>query len=371
MADSYQSITSLPSTVSQNVQNCDDRLLSDDDFDYLYFTKFLYKREIRIISISDLTPASACATIENDMIGHGGSMNVFLSNWQSHAVALKRPRYERRRYNQLMHDIFFEIQVMSHKSLGEHPNIVKLLGLSFSQVASETEWQIYPMLVVEAAHPEYPDLRQYVDSTDRPSPLPLDIVFELIGDIADGLTALHGLGVVHGDIKPENILLFQTERLIAKIADFGSCGIDISRDPPRGGTEAWAPPEFSNFRRNVGEISRDVYSFGLTCGYLATDGEMPQFKLDGNIDQEFWRQTIESCYPSPPISLEVLLQLLRETTDEVSKRNCALSDIRTKLFGRFILPRLLLTIGRIGRLIGCKFHSQKASRLRYKNNSRG
>ena len=92
-----------------------------------------------------------------------------------------------------MYDLFFEIQIMSHKSLAEHPNIVKLLGLSFSVDAKN---QIYPILAVEAAHPQNPDLMQFVNSNNRPSPIPLDLIYALMGDIAEGLTALHRLGVV-------------------------------------------------------------------------------------------------------------------------------------------------------------------------------
>jgi hypothetical protein len=97
-------------------------------------------------------------------------MNVFLSKWETRAVALKLPRHDRRQYSRLMHDLFFEIQVMSHKSLVEHPNIVTLLGISFREEASNIEPQVYPILVVEAAHPQYPDLKQYIQSIEEPPP---------------------------------------------------------------------------------------------------------------------------------------------------------------------------------------------------------
>jgi serine/threonine protein kinase len=333
MTSSYESITSF-GTASRNTEDANDPIESgNDDFDYLYFIRFLYKRDIQIIPISQLNPPGPHGTMDGEIIGTGSSMNVFLSEWETRAVALKLPRNDRRNFNRLMRDIFFEIQVMSNKSLVEHPNIVTLLGISFHEEVSKIESQIYPILVVEAAHPRYPDLKQYIQSIEEPSPLPL--VYELIGDIADGLAALHGLGVVHGDIKPENILLFEGERLIAKLADFGSCGVDISKDPPRGGTEAWAPPEFSQFYRNVGEILSDVYSFGLVCGYLASNGETPQFRC-GKIDQAFWREAIESCYPLSFAPLEPLFQLLNDTTEEISKRSCLLAEVRKNLLGKYI-----------------------------------
>lgn len=366
MSDSYESITSF-TTAGQNTQNTDDPIESgNDDFDYLYFIKFLYKRDIQIIQLSQLNPPGPDGTMESEMIGTGSSMNVFFSKWETRAVALKLPRHDRRHYNRLMHDLFFEIQVTSHKSLVEHPNIVTLLGISFLEGASKIEPQVYPILVVEAAHSQHPDLKQYLQSIEEPTPLSL--VYELIGDIADGLAALHGLGVVHGDIKPENVLLFESKRLVAKLADFGSCGIDVSKDPPRGGTEAWAPPEFSHFYRSVGEISSDIYSFGLVCGYLASNGETLQF-TGGKIDQVFLKEAIGICYPLPPVPLEPLFQLLNDTTEEISKRGCLLTEVRTKLLGTYIpISRQCLTlIGPVEHRIGfeCKFHSRKVSLVRF------
>lgn len=320
-----------------------------DEFDYLYFIQFLTYRDIEIIPLADLVSHKTGMDMEQslkidphagefDTIGAGASMHVVRIEWKSRAVAAKLPRMAHRngnlrQYNDFMYDIFFEIQIMTHKSLCDHPNIVKLLGISFQ----ETDWcaditRVYPILVVEAAHWQYPDLHRYVVAHRKRPPTPLRIAYELIGDMADGLTALHSHGVVHGDIKPDNILLFECEerqRLIAKIGDFGGSGVDISNDWPRGATEKWAPPEYCAYTKKLGDIPRDIYSFGLVCGYLVTNGL-------GHERSDSWRECIQQLYPTlePDLSLDPLFKLLEDTTNEQpSRRLSSLSEVRRNLLG--------------------------------------
>src|SRR5271167_1497023 len=78
----------------------------DDDFDYLYFATFLGKRDIHIIPLSELVSPGTGRSLDesimsgigndNDTIGVGGSMQVFLSTWKSNLVAVKLPRTHQR-----------------------------------------------------------------------------------------------------------------------------------------------------------------------------------------------------------------------------------------------------------------------------------
>ena len=76
----------------------------------------------------------------------------------------------------------------------------------------------------------------------------------------------------HGDIKPENVLLFKNEsgEWHAKLADFGYAGwaINNSEDilikPPR--SRPWDPPDYHHRGFTVlGARKLDIYSFGMLC----------------------------------------------------------------------------------------------------------
>ncbi|MBT0664923.1 serine/threonine protein kinase [Geobacter pelophilus] len=100
--------------------------------------------------------------------------------------------------------------------------------------------------------------------------------------VLDGVTHLHQLGVTHGDIKPQNILV-QGDH--AKITDFGSSMYtqDIyARSRENGGTVLYSPPEFAGLttRQRDGSpgIAHDIYSLGVLLYQLLT-GHLPHDTL--------------------------------------------------------------------------------------------
>jgi serine/threonine protein kinase len=329
---------------------------SFDTFDYLYFAAFLYRQNIRIIPPSELISSSKGTDmgtliktegqLEEAVFAGGSSMWVVRGILETKNIVFKVPRgtdqghdWTPRKYNKLMYDLFFEMQIMSHKPLCDHRNIVQLLGLSLIDIPNERcGTQLYPILVVEAADSEFPDLQKYVRSYQHQDPMPLNLVFDFVTDIADGLTALHVYGIVHGDIKPANILLFcdaNAGRLVAKLGDFGSCGVDSSNDIPRGATAAWAPPEYDSFNLKVGEKTRDIYSFGLVCAYIAGNGKIEEMDNPQNFDWAKWNVDIRALYNDVQgTNIEPFLELVKGATREVSQRICSLSEAREKLFPR-------------------------------------
>ena len=90
---------------------------------------------------------------------------------------------------------------------------------------------------------------------------------------------LHEQGIVHGDLKPENVImcLHGEKKLVPKWADFGFAIIEAAEvsDVVIGGTRTWAAPEA--FRSlNISHLKlTDIYSLGLVAWSIAIDGKDP------------------------------------------------------------------------------------------------
>jgi hypothetical protein len=93
-------------------------------------------------------------------------------------------------------------------------------------------------------------------------------------DVAAALAAAHRRGILHRDVKPQNILLDPDGR--ARLTDFGSARLDdqlgITATGALAGTLAYAAPEIVAGRR--GDARADVYALGLTLHYALT-GALP------------------------------------------------------------------------------------------------
>jgi eukaryotic-like serine/threonine-protein kinase len=105
-------------------------------------------------------------------------------------------------------------------------------------------------------------------------PLGLDGTVELAAQLARGLDALHGRGIVHRDVKPSNVLL--DGEGTAALADFGLArGVDSTRLTADGqllGTPHYLAPELIEGREAT--RASDVYALGCVL-YECLAGEPP------------------------------------------------------------------------------------------------
>lgn len=106
---------------------------------------------------------------------------------------------------------------------------------------------------------------------------PLAFVRAVLAQVADALAYAHRVGVVHRDIKPDNILL---EHLTGRavVTDFGiaravEAGARLTQTGIAVGTPAFMSPEQAMGQRDVDGRS-DVYALGLV-GYLMLAGRLP------------------------------------------------------------------------------------------------
>jgi serine/threonine protein kinase len=106
------------------------------------------------------------------------------------------------------------------------------------------------------------------------------LVLKMALDVAEGLNAAAAIGLIHGDVKPENILLDNNG--IAKVVDFGLARFKESSE---GGTAKgiWGTPYYiapEKLRGHVSDARSDIYSLGGTLFHALTlqppfDGATP------------------------------------------------------------------------------------------------
>ena len=161
-----------------------------------------------------------------------------------------------------------------------HPNIISRLGHG---TAIDLQGRTFHYLVLE--YLPGGDLQALV----LKRPLPLDGALFYLEQVCRGLAHAHKHGVIHRDIKPQNLLLTADQHTL-KIADFGVAKIEAAEGAiTRVGTDVYAAPEHhplavtgpldtaSLTRPRVVQLTpaADVYSLAKTT-YMLLTGEAPR-----------------------------------------------------------------------------------------------
>jgi serine/threonine protein kinase len=174
-----------------------------------------------------------------------------------------------------------------------HPNIISRLGHGSARDLNNT---VFHYIVLE-----------YLPGGDlskacRENNLSLKQALAYIEQVCAGLGHAHKNGIIHRDIKPQNLLLTE-DRMTVKIADFGVARMSQSDSPiTRVGTNMFAPPEHSPmFSGNTGTLTfteltpaADIYSLAKSA-YVLITCESPRFfanqpitELPFSLRQESW-----------------------------------------------------------------------------------
>lgn len=148
-----------------------------------------------------------------------------------------------------------------------HPNIISRLGHGTARDLAGT---IFHYLVLE--YLPGGDLQSAIRKREIQMPNALGYIEQ----ICAGLGHAHYRGVIHRDIKPQNLLL-SADLTTVKIADFGVARISTADSPiTRVGTNIYAPPEHSpavSELENVGSKltpAADIYSLAKSAYALIT-----------------------------------------------------------------------------------------------------
>jgi len=196
---------------------------------------------------------------------------TLVTNFQNEAVALDRVR---------------------------HPNVISRLGHG---TAIDLDGTTFHYLVLEFLPGG--DLSAFA----RRAPLSLDKALNYLEQVCSGLAHAHQQGVIHRDIKPQNLLLTADKRIV-KIADFGVARLEANEGAiTRVGTNIYSAPEHNPLVQ-TGQLdpalltssrdhlmpAADIYSLAKTT-YTLLAGESPRrfaqhpiTALPESLERHYW-----------------------------------------------------------------------------------
>ncbi|UCG86188.1 MAG: protein kinase, partial [Gemmatimonadota bacterium] len=243
-------------------------------------------------------------TIERE-IGRGGMATVYLAQDLKHdrqvAVKVLRPELAAALGADRFHQ---EIKIAAHLN---HPHVLPLLD------SGEADGFLYYVM----PHVEGESLREKLA---REGELPIAEAVRIVRDVVDALDHAHEHGVVHRDIKPDNVLLTKHHALVT---DFGvakavseATGVHkLTTEGVALGTPAYMSPEQAAADKHI-DHRADIYAVGALAYELLTGrppftGTTPQEVLSAQVTQApdpvtKYRATV------PPALAQVVMRCLEK-----------------------------------------------------------
>ena len=242
--------------------------------------------------------ANAILYCEADKISHGSFGDVFKGLYKEQTVAVKRIKTKRWK-----HPVLKEATIHNKVS---HPNVVRFVGAATRE---------FEMLI----------LTEFIEGPTMQSIIYDDAIYvskqeklRIAVDVVNAIAYLHGLGILHQDIKPENILVDKSS-LQAKLCDLGlakmgslqlastTAGVHIP------GTLDYIPPE-RLLRRQRATSACDIWALGVTLAEWFVSSE-PWCLLEADDEPLVHITRLMSERKRPPIFEANNLDILQQCVD--------------------------------------------------------
>jgi serine/threonine-protein kinase len=254
-----------------------------------------------------------------DIIGTGGMAHVYRAvNLSSRKiVAIKVLKDEFRNDAEFLRRFEREARAVLHLS---HENIVRAFDVG------ETDGLPYIVL-------EYVDGRTLKEIIDENGPMPSRIAVALVVQVLDALDAAHAAGIIHRDIKPQNVIVMQSGKV--KLMDFGIARevdantVTFAGSTVLGSVHYLSPEQAKGLPVNEGS---DLYSAGIMLYEMLT-GRVP---FDGDTSVAIALKHI-SDIPVQPIELSNKISpalndvIMRALNKDVSRRYNAANEMSAHL----------------------------------------
>jgi tRNA A-37 threonylcarbamoyl transferase component Bud32 len=202
-----------------------------------------------------------------EKIAEGGAGIVYKArHWQTNEiVALKVLHKEIARNPVLLKRFEQEFRIAGKL---DHPNIVKVLEYCATGGS--------PYFVME-----FVDGKSLGDRLEQEGRMREEEALFIIVQVAHGLHRAHAQGLIHRDIKPDNVLVTKDNK--AKLTDLGlakdtDANVDLTRTGRGLGTPNFMAPEQFRNAKNA-SVQCDVYSLGATLYQMVT-GKLPFGEAD-------------------------------------------------------------------------------------------
>lgn len=283
----------------------------------------------------------------DERLGAGGFGEVWLAAHKSGEKRVFKFCFEASRLRGLKREVtLFRIL---KEALGHRDDIARILDWNF---------EIAPYFL-EVEYTEGGDLLAWAESRGGLADVPLSTRLDLVAQVADALAAAHSVGVLHKDVKPENVLVAPdpSGRPRVRLTDFGvGLVVDRSQFEAHGvtalgwtatvteaestaGSHRYLAPEL--LEGKAATVHADVFSLGVLL-YQAVVGDFSRALASGwqrDIDDELLRQDIDGLVDGVPERrprdlaevarrLRRLEERHRERAEEARQRNAAEADRR-------------------------------------------
>ncbi|KAK8840115.1 hypothetical protein M9Y10_031053 [Tritrichomonas musculus] len=199
----------------------------------------------------------------------------------------------------------------------DHANIVKAFGISFGDSTHP------PAILLEYCVSNLKKKIKKLTDSER---------ICAIVDLSEAMKEVHSVGIIHRDLKLENILVDEHNKI--KVSDFGLCTLmkvdtaTMSRTQMTG-TLKYMAPELLQERTDYDE-KVDVYAFGVVVFQILMKGEFPRIGLAEVISghqaaiptsvSEFSSELIKKCWsykPSDRPSFSEICNILKGNEDKL------------------------------------------------------
>ncbi len=235
-------------------------------------------------------------------LGRGGTSVVFLG---SHSTLGMPVAVKMLRHNMAMDPAFvaeFRNEAIAIAQLN-HENIVKVYDVE----------ELYRTFFIVMEYVEGRSLEYVVRRKERPT---LEAAVNVILQVCSGLKHAHEKGLVHGDVKPGNILIEKDD--LVKIVDFGLARAPGTQAKHARGSPLYMSPE--QIRNHPVDLRTDIYSLGHIAYELITGERARRGTTVPDVLEQHLREPIKdpgSIIPDLPDELaDFIVRATRMDPDE-------------------------------------------------------